>query len=53
MMELIDFGKHTSYVWSVVGLSLAVLLFNVISARRRLADRITRARRRIAMEETV
>lgn len=50
-MELFDYGKHTAYVWSVVGLSLVVLVFNIVSARRRLADRIARARRRLASEE--
>jgi heme exporter protein CcmD len=50
-MELFDYGKHTAYVWSAVGLTAAVLVWNVVAARRRLAELTERARRRLLAEE--
>ena len=51
MPEFLEFGKHTSYVLSSFSLTLVVLVVNVIAARRKLASRIQRARRRIASED--
>ena len=51
MPEFLEFGKHTPYVLSAFSLTLVVLLANVFAARRRLDDRLTRARRRLASEE--
>ena len=52
MPEFLDFGKHTPYVLSAFTLTLIVLVANVFAARRRLEDRLTRARRRLAAEES-
>jgi heme exporter protein CcmD len=51
-VEFLDFGKYSVYVWSSFGLTLVVLVGNVITARRRLAGRIARLRRQFAVEET-
>jgi heme exporter protein CcmD len=51
-MDWLDYGKHAPYVWSAVGLTAVVLLWNVIAARRRLASLTERTRRRLAAEET-
>ncbi len=50
-MEWLDYGKHAPYVWSSVGLTAVVLLWNVVAARRRLAELTERARRRLIAEE--
>jgi heme exporter protein CcmD len=51
-MEFLEFGNYTAYVWGSFGLTIAVLIGNVIAARRRLDARIQRARRRFAAEES-
>jgi heme exporter protein CcmD len=43
-----DFGKHTVHVWSAFGLTLVVMVLNIIAARRSLAARSQTARRRLA-----
>jgi heme exporter protein CcmD len=48
MPEFLQFGKHTAHVWSAFGLTLVVLVANVIAARRSLAERSRSARRRLA-----
>ena len=48
MPEFLDFGKHTAHVWGAFGLTLVVLVANIIAARRALADRSQTARRRLA-----
>ena len=50
-MEIFDFGKHTAYVLSSFSLTLVVLIVNVIAARRKLANRLTATRRKIASED--
>ncbi|PLX55478.1 MAG: heme exporter protein CcmD [Chromatiales bacterium] len=46
MKEFLEMGGYAGYVWSSFGLTLIVLIANVVAARRRLANEITRARRR-------
>ena len=48
MPEFMDFGKHTVHVWSAFGLTLVVMVLNIIAARRSLAERSKTARRRLA-----
>ena len=48
MPEFLDFGKHTAHVWSAFGLTVVVLIANIIAARRSLAERSEVARRRLA-----
>ena len=48
MPEFLDFGKHTFHVWSAFGLTLVVMVANIIAARRSLAERSRMARRRLA-----
>ncbi len=48
MPEFMDFGKHTVHVWSSFGLTLVVMVANIIAARRALAERSRLARRRLA-----
>jgi heme exporter protein CcmD len=43
-----DFGKHTAHVWSAFGLTVVVMVANIIAARRSLAERSRMARRRLA-----
>lgn len=38
---------YAAYVWPCYGLTVAVLLWNLWSARRRLRDEIVQARRRV------
>ena len=51
MPELLDFGKHTSYVWGSFGLTFVVLLWNILAANRSLATLTRKARRRLAATE--
>ena len=48
MPEFLDFGKHTVHVWSAFGLTLIVMVVNIVAARRSLAERSKTARRRLA-----
>jgi len=50
-VEFLSFGKYTWFVWSSAALSFAVLIANVVMARRLLKSRIEMARRRLAAEE--
>ena len=51
MPELFDFGKHSVYVWSTVGLSVFILGWNVLAAKFQLRRATTAARRRLAVLE--
>jgi len=51
MPEMLDFGKHNVYVWGTVGLSLAILAWNVLLARIQLRNAMSTARRRLAATE--
>ncbi|HVY67261.1 MAG TPA: heme exporter protein CcmD [Gammaproteobacteria bacterium] len=38
-------GGHAAYVWTAYGITLAVIIFNVWSARRKLLNALGEARR--------
>lgn len=54
MSEFINMGGYAAYVWPSYGLTLAVIVLNIVWARRLLARSREEARRRLAMrgEET-
>lgn len=52
LMEIIDMGKHTPYVWSSVGLAVTVLILNVVTARRAVKTELERLQRRYGNEPT-
>jgi len=45
LQEFIHMGGYGGYVWSAVGLTVLVLLFNIISARRGLRKQMQHLRR--------
>ncbi len=49
--EFIAMGGYGGYVWGAVGLSVVVLIINVVAARRRFALAFRSAMRRSATEE--
>ena len=49
-MEFLNMGGYAVYVWSSVGLTVAVLIINVITARRAVSQELERLRRRYANE---
>jgi len=49
--EFIAMGGYAKFVWPCYGLTLVVLILNVVSARRRLAAEIAAARRRTEARE--
>ena len=51
MPDLFDYGKHSVYVWSTVGLSLFILAWNILAAKFQLRMATTQARRRLAAME--
>jgi len=46
--EIFDFGKHTVHVWGSFGLTLFVMVANIVAAKRALSERSQTARRRLA-----
>jgi heme exporter protein D len=52
--EFLNMGGYAAYVWPSYGLTLAVIILNIVWARRLLARSREEARRRLAMrgEET-
>jgi heme exporter protein D len=54
MSEFLNMGGYAAYVWPSYGLTLAVIVLNIVWARRLLARSREEARRRLAMrrEET-
>jgi heme exporter protein D len=54
MNEFLYMGGYAAYVWPSYGLTLAVIVLNIVWARRLLARSREEARRRLAMrgEET-
>jgi heme exporter protein D len=48
MQEFLAMGGYAAFVWSAFGLTAAVLVVNVVSARRRLRSAEERARLRAA-----
>jgi heme exporter protein D len=49
MNEFLAMGGYARYVWPSFGLTLAVLVINIVSARRALATARRDALRRIAI----
>jgi heme exporter protein D len=49
MSEFLDMGGYAGYVWPSYGLTLAVVVLNIVWARRLLARSREEARRRLAM----
>ena len=54
MTAFLNMGGYAAYVWPSYGLTLAVIVLNIVWARRLLARSREEARRRLAMrgEET-
>ena len=54
MTEFFNMGGYAAYVWPSYGLTLAVIILNIVWARRLLTRSREEARRRLAMrgEET-
>ena len=54
MMEFLYMGGYAAYVWPSYGLTLLVIILNIVWARRLLSRSREEARRRLAMrgEET-
>jgi heme exporter protein D len=52
--EFLNMGGYAAYVWPSYGLTLAIIILNIVWARRLLARSREDARRRLAMrgEET-
>jgi heme exporter protein D len=49
MSEFFAMGKYAFYVWTSYGLVLAIVVLNIVWARRSLARALAEARRRLAM----
>ncbi len=49
MMEFLQMGGYAAYVWPSYGLTLAIVVLNIVWARRLLARAREEARRRLAM----
>ena len=47
MQEFLNMGGYGAYVWSAFGLTLAVLGFNVLAARKHLTQAKLQAKRRL------
>jgi heme exporter protein D len=47
--EFLNMGGYAAYVWPSYGLTLAVIILNIVWARRLLAKSREDARRRLAM----
>ena len=54
MSDFLNMGGYAAYVWPSYGLTLAIIVLNIVWARRLLARSREEARRRLAMrgEET-
>jgi heme exporter protein D len=49
MSEFLNMGGYAAYVWPSYGLTLAVIVLNIVWARRLLAKSREEARRRLAI----
>ncbi|HXY75545.1 MAG TPA: heme exporter protein CcmD [Steroidobacteraceae bacterium] len=49
MREFFAMGGYAAYVWPAYAVTLAVVVFNIVSARRSLARAREEARRRLSM----
>ena len=48
-LEFLDMGGYAAFVWPSYGLTLAVVVLNIVWARRLLARSREEARRRLSM----
>ena len=51
LMDFLHMGGYAAYVWSSFALTAAVLLINIISARRQFKNRLIFVHRRMAAED--
>jgi heme exporter protein D len=49
MSEFLNMGGYAAYVWPSYGLTMAIIVLNIVWARRLLARSREEARRRLAM----
>jgi|HubBroStandDraft_6_1064221.scaffolds.fasta_scaffold6888657_1 heme exporter protein CcmD len=49
--QFLAMGKYAAYVWPSYGLTLVVVVLNIVWAQRLLAQARIEARRRLAMQE--
>ncbi len=49
MSEFLNMGGYAAYVWPSYGLTLAIIILNIVWARRLLAKSREDARRRLEM----
>jgi len=49
--EFLNMGGYAAYVWPSYGLTLTIIVLNIVWARRLLARSREEARRRLAMRE--
>ncbi|MGH8134199.1 MAG: heme exporter protein CcmD [Steroidobacteraceae bacterium] len=49
MSQFLDMGGYAPFVWPAYGVTFAVVVLNIVWARRALARSRAEARRRIAM----
>jgi heme exporter protein D len=47
--EFFNMGGYAAYVWPSYGLTLVIIVYNIVAARRLLARSREEARRRLAM----
>ena len=52
MTEFLAMGGYAEYVWSVFGLAVVTLIYNVLSARRRMRVVLEKATLNTARHET-
>ena len=50
MSEFLAMGGYAEYVWSTFGLTLVVLIVNIVGARRRLQNALREASLRAARQ---
>lgn len=50
MGQWLSMGGYAPYVWPSVGIAVGAILLNLVAARRRHAEALRRARRRLVIE---
>lgn len=50
MSQFLDMGGYAAFVWPAYAVTLAVIVLNIVWARRALARSRTDARRRLSMQ---
>lgn len=50
MSDFLSMGGYAASVWPAVALTVGIILWNVVAARRSFREAYAEARRRIAME---